>query len=232
MITDDDIRAVIVALQTVPAVKDDPTEFLYAHLSQCVLSSVYSLGATAVAERNVVQNYSAWAHLMPLYRLGRQHYLSKKRQEPLPLFLSYIDNMGPFRFASDVLQNRQRTSPSHGILKAECVRQFALVLVRWGIRYFQDLPVVIGDAAFEQEVKRIPGLRPGTGLIYFYMLTGDELRVKADRHVQRFLSRVCGRRLNQKAIQALITEVAKYVLLSPRQIDNMLWAYERARDPT
>jgi hypothetical protein len=91
-------------------------EFLYAHLSQCVLSAVWSLNRNASAERNVVNRYVAYAGL-PFSRPSRATMLDMANQQPLDAFCRDIECVGVERFAVDVVKNRQRTSARSGILK-------------------------------------------------------------------------------------------------------------------
>jgi thermostable 8-oxoguanine DNA glycosylase len=222
------IQLTLQAVVGLPRLEDEE-EFLYGHLSQCVLAAVYSLGATATSERNVVHAYSHWADLSPFFRPSRQAHLPQSQQEPLDWFLSYIQEMGPESFATNVLHNRQLTAPRGGILKSLSAMQLAEVLVAWNVLFMQDVIDVAGMTAFERMVRKISGLKSGIGLTYFYMLVGSEEFVKPDRHVTRFLERTVGHTLHRRDIQRLISTIAPQLGLTPRQVDNIIWNYQRAQ---
>jgi hypothetical protein len=224
MSTSTDIQLAVQAVQQLERLESTMEEFLRGHLSQCVLSAIYSLGSTSTAELNVVHNYTEWANLVPPNRPGRQTFLRIDQQQPLDTFISQIEQLGSHDFAKDVLHNLKPTGPLFGILNSECCLLFAKVLVQYGVQYFQDLSNVVGVPVFEKEVRKINGLRSGKGLAYFYMMAGQEQYIKVDRHVERFLAETVGHKMSNKAAQELVVAVAAQIGLTPREVDNMIWA--------
>jgi len=210
-------------------------EFLYAHLSQCILSAVYSISNTATSERRTVQDYVDFANLYPQYRPGRQLYLPTRRQQPLDEFAQDMERLTPPVFAQAVLHNMQRTSArGRSILKAEASYSWATILLAANVHYLQDMLPIMDDPDFEQAIRSIPGQRSRISLVYFYMLCGSERHVKPDRRVVRFLERTLGRSVDIREVAQLLTGAAfllhdLYPHITPRVLDNLIWQYESER---
>lgn len=230
MLLDNDVRLTLQAIQPLPRPTEEIDDFLRGHLSQCILSTVYSLGTKATVERSVVNAYTNWANLAPATRPGRDVWLPRDQQQPLSEFVEHIWLMGAARFACEVIHNRQLTSPTHGILRSECCLRFAACCTSFGCDTFQDLSKIVGVPEFEKEVHTINGFKNGKrGLSYFYMLVGEERYSKFDRHVERFLEEVVGRHLKEKDACELITKCSNHLDLTARQVDNMIWTFQRQK---
>lgn len=145
--------------------------------------------------------------------------------------LSHYNDYG--KIASELFDNRQRTSTRNGILKAEAVHMFSKVLLRHNVNYFQDIQKVIQNNKFETDIYSIPGQTYGTALTYFFMLAGEENLVKPDRMVLRFLWRVVGNQLSQQSphtwlSKSLLILNGTYPSLTLRQLDHEIWKYEKS----
>ena len=159
----------------------------WAKLSACVLDAVWSIGARY--DRVVV----------PLVRrvldggaTGR--LLSSATPEVDVHPLSRLQQRFPDEEALlEVAQNRQRTSTRSGITKAKAVLGYARVLVDHGV---DDLaaaneallsPPLL--ASIDNGLRRIRGEgQHGIRRGYFWMLCGDDGRIKPDRMVLRWLA--------------------------------------------
>lgn len=210
-------------------------DYLYGHLSQCVLSAVFSINSHANAERNVVKRYAAYANLNPRYRQERGTMLSKANQQSLDLFCKDIEEVGAKTFAEEVVQNRQRTSTRSGILKAEAAYHFASVLVKHDVLCMQDIDKVMENLSFEKEIQGIRGQGSGVSLCYFYMLVSNDMLIKPDRMIIRFLEGVLGRPIKCNEPQKLLTATvemiqSRYPGLTPRLLDNYIWSRERNKN--
>lgn len=232
-----DILTLYHAVQNLPGLDEPPDElpeFLYGHLSQCIISAVFSLNNNAYSERYTVARYVDHARLYPAYRPGRQIYLPTHLQQPLVDFQRQIEAYGEPLFASAVLKNKQRTSTMFGLLKAEAVYAYAVILSAFGVRYLEDVATVMDNPEFEASIRGIPGQRSGISLTYFYMMAGSERHVKPDRMVTRYLERTLNRKVHEREVQDLVTGAAYlldqvYPHITPRMLDNIIWLFESQR---
>lgn len=236
-----DVTRVLHAVLQLPGITQPQPEmqdWLYGHLSQCILAAVFSVGVDATNERHVVEKYTAYAHLMPPYRPRRQTYLPARRQQPLTRFLADASDYQYFASRS-VVDNLNRTSThkTSWILKAEAAFHWGSVLYGYHIRTLQEAMEAVGDREVERALLRIPGQTREVSLAYFYMLIGREDFVKQERWVgDSFLGRVLGRKARTgealplfRIVSALLID--QYPHLTPRQLDVRIWDHERRTHP-
>jgi len=208
-------------------------EYFYRSLPFCIIDAVYSLAARYSSTRNVVIHFCNLNGLKRLRPVGSS-YPNISDQYSVMQFDQILSQYNDYcKIASELFDNRQRTSTRNGILKAEAVHMFAKVLLRNGVNYFQDIPKVIQDNKFEADICSIPGQTYGTALTYFFMLAGEENLVKPDRMVIRFLWRVVGNQLSQQSPHAWLSEALlflneTYPTLTLRQLDHEIWKYEKS----
>jgi hypothetical protein len=113
------------------------------------------------------------------------------------------------------------------------VYTYAVMLSAFGVRYLQDVTLIMDDEEFEASICAIPGQRSGISLVYFFMMCGSERHVKPDRMVVRFISRVLNRKVHEREVQELVHGAAyllhfTYPYMTPRILDNLIWMYERS----
>jgi hypothetical protein len=212
-----------------------PSEYRYAHLSLALIDAVFSLGARYESTRATVLRFAKVEPLRP-FRESLDVWPSLDAQQPLADLLTRYRQRGMDSMLSEVYQNRQRTS-SHesAITKAEAVLRAATLLVSYHVNYFQDIPKVMANRSFADDFRAIPGQTSGTGLAYLWMLTGSDMHIKPDRMVIRFIEQATSLRgLSPQQTQRLV-EAALELLrpqfpgLTVRQIDYVIWSYERFR---
>jgi hypothetical protein len=209
--------------------------YYYRSLGLCVIDAIFSINARYSAVENVVARYCRHFSIERL-RTNRECLPAVTDQEPVVLLRDRIVEVGPERFASEVLANRQRTSARSGILKAEAVCRLAQILSDHGVTYFQDVASVSDSAAFERSVRTIPGQASGVSLQYFWMLAGSDNLVKPDRQIVRFAQRALGRDVAPAFAADCLARAAqllqpKYPHLTPRLLDYEAWRFERAQQP-
>lgn len=207
-------------------------EYRYAHLSLCVLDAIYSIGVKYQSTQAVVARYAAWAGLTQ-NRPG-DVLPSIEAQQPLGALVDHVREVGPDSFAADVVCNRQRTSTRGGILKSDAVLRYAEVLGDHEVRYLQDVAPRAGDQDLGRALRAVKGQASGISTSYFFMLAGDEMLVKPDRMLERFVSRAIGREVDVGSIQPLVTAAChrlqgEHPGLTPRGLDHAMWNYERER---
>ncbi|PQA60222.1 hypothetical protein [Siphonobacter curvatus] len=210
--------------------KLDP-EYYYAHLPLCVVDSVFSMGVKYESVRNVVRRMEPLVG-HTLFRDYGSLPTDPAQQISVAVFLEKIEHESPEKLALEIYQNKQRTSTQNGILKAEAVSRFLRVLNDFDVQYFQDVPRLITNADFEQQIKRIPGQASGICLSYFFMLAGNDQLIKPDRMVLAFLEAITAKTVILQEAQLILEEVSSQLVLkgyemNPRLLDNLIWNYQR-----
>lgn len=206
-------------------------EYGYASLPLCVIDAVFSINARYASVQNVVARYCRYT--------GTVDWLPdagfpppRDAQQSIPWFLQLADSLGTEGLADEVLENRQRTSPRSGILKAEAAVRFARALERFGIHYLQGVAKGVNLTSAEEEVRRIPGQGSGLSWQYFLMLAGNEELIKPDRMVLAFLGDALRRPVDVREAQRLLSAVCPLLThqspgLKPRTLDHLIWRYQR-----
>ncbi|OMP68767.1 hypothetical protein [Domibacillus epiphyticus] len=210
-----------------------PDEYYYTSVPHCVIDSVFSIGVRYESVKNTVMKFSDYFNLKKL-RSGAE-FPSMTDQLSVDRFLSSFEELGIDHYIHYVFKNKQRTSPKNGILKGKAVYRFCKVLQKYEVNFLQDVKNLYGNAEFEKEIKAIPGQKSGISLVYFYMLAGDDKRVKPDRMIVRFLEKVLQRKVKLDEAQNLLEISAKslkskYPNMNPRLLDYQIWNYARNKD--
>ncbi|MEJ7671395.1 MAG: hypothetical protein WKF59_01410 [Chitinophagaceae bacterium] len=169
-------------------------EYYYASMPLCVVDSVFSIGVNYKGVTNTVRRLCEYYSISYL-RKDNLTVLKIEEQLSTTHFLNWFNNKTPEALAAEVYKNKQRTSTNNGILKAEAVIRFLIVLKNFSAEYFQDIPGLINNKEFESCIKEIPGQRSGISLKYFFMLAGTDDIIKPDRMIIRFLQDATGQKV-------------------------------------
>ncbi len=204
-------------------------EYGYHNLPLCIIDAVFSIGVNYQSTENTVKRF---CEHFGITRLREKELAPQSEQLSVSAFIQFHQGFTFPEMAKKVYQNKQRTSTSNGILKAEAAYRFASVVREFGVEFLQDVGKILGNEAFEEEVARIPGQSSGLSTRYFYMLAGDENFIKPDRMICRFIQASIGRELGMQECQALLVAahsklVRDYPLLTPRSLDHQIWLYQR-----
>lgn len=207
-----------------------PDEYYYHSLPHCVVDAVFSIGVRYTSTINTVHKFCDY-YKLPIYSRQR---VPEADQLSICQFLELINDFTPDDLADKIFHNRQRTSPVNGILKAQAVRMWAVVLKNHEMNYLQDVIKIIENEDFEKGITRIPGQRSGLSTRYFYMLSGSDNFIKPDRMIRRFLASVIDSILTiQETHDVIIStyQILKneYPLLTPRLLDFQIWSYQRKK---
>ena len=198
---------------------------VYSHLPLCVLEAIWTRGTGADGVQKVVARYAQHAGLnddtdAPAHTIAD--------------FIIQIERVGVGEFAASVLQNKQRTSASlDGVLKAEAVYRFALVLQAHHAQVVPDVPAKLrGNAVFERAALSVPGQGSGGSLKAFYRLCGAHELVKSDKGMQEFVQTALGRPVQTAEVQTLLMQACAVLQsdfpgVSPRVLDFALWRKAR-----
>jgi hypothetical protein len=206
-------------------------EYRYQHLTLALIDAVFSIGIRYPVTEHVVWAYAEWQGLTP-YRDDEAQWPPIRTQEPLDALLALARSVGVERLAADVFRNRNRTSSTNGILKAEAVVAACRVLVAHGVHHFQDLEAVAGQPDVRRAFLAIPGQHSGVSWDYFWMLAGDECLIKTDRHIVHYVEAAVGHRVGPDDAAALVVDAAhwlamRYPGITPRRLDYLIWNQER-----
>ncbi len=210
-------------------------EYFYQSLPLCVIDAVYSIGVRYSSTKRVIERYCQYFSITKM-REYRNEMPPEESQESIEEFQQKINNSGSEEFAKEIFKNKQRTSTKSGILKSEAVLQFANVLKKYEVNYFQHIDKIISNEDFENDIKLTPGQNSGISLKYFFMLAGLDKFIKPDRWILKFIKDILNlnRVVTHKEAQECLTEVCemlkpKYPNLTPRLFDHIIWKYERKK---
>lgn len=205
-------------------------EYHYAYLGHCVLDAIFSIGVRYEGVEAVVQRYCDHYQLDRFY--DGVWPPPAEQQMPLSRLVEQIEAVGPDRFATEIVKNRQRTSTKSGILKTEASLLFAQALVANSIQTFQDVMKHVDDADLERDVRKIRGQSSGLSFRYFLMLAGSSDFTKPDRMIIRFLSSVLGYSISPSEADGLITNTVMQlrgegISMDARTLDSAIWQHQR-----
>lgn len=210
------------------------SEFYYASLPLCVVDSVFSIGVKYKNVQNVMRNL--YEHFkLQMYRTDKTTFPTKAEQISVSAFKESFKDMSYEKIAKDIVNNRQRTSQTNGILKVEAMLQFLDVLIKYEVEYFSDVNKLDNNKEFEEEIKKIKGQTSGISLTYFFMLAGNDNLIKPDRMVVGFLNEILNRNVKleecQPILEAVCNELIKsgFIELTPKLLDNKIWQYQRKK---
>lgn len=210
---------------------DLSNEYYYQSLPLCIIDAVYSIGVRYEGVRNTVKRYCEHFNLQRI-RTTRSISPALHEQESVSAFCERIEKIGFNDMAVDVFCNRQRTSTTNGILKAEAVQLFANILKKYGIEHLQDISKAHGNLNLAKEISAIPGQKSGISLQYFFMLAGSDNLIKPDRMILAFLEQALGKSIDISETQDILSKSTallklKYPNLSERLLDHEIWKYQR-----
>ena len=206
-------------------------EYFYHSLPLCVIDSVYSIGVKYEGTKNIVKKYCDYYSLQRI-RFHRAPISLTEKQESLGNFIEKMVYSGIEFFTHTVFDNRQRTSPRNGILKSEAVLQFSKTLQKYNVNYLQDVPMVINNVEFEDDIRKIAGQRSGISLKYFFMLAGSEDIIKPDRWIKQFIKDAIHKQVSDQESQRLLSGACQdlktqHPHLTPRLLDHEIWKYQK-----
>lgn len=209
-------------------------EYVYQSLPLCVIDAVYSVGAKYAGTRRTVMDYCRFFKLKRIRDVKTGGLPPVAQQQSVKQFLDEIKKYNIQTVTNVIFNNRQRTSTRQGILKSQAVIMFAEVLEKYTVNYLQDVPRIIDDSGFEKEILQIPGQTKDVSLAYFFMLSGSDDFVKADRWIRDFIKDALGRPVLKEEVQSGLRKVyeilkPKYPELTLKLLDHRIWNYQRSK---
>ncbi|NYJ03916.1 hypothetical protein [Petropleomorpha daqingensis] len=158
----------------------------WTSLSACLLDALWSVGADhGGVVVPLVRRVLEPAASAPLTAAAR----ANGDGHPLPRLLSRF----PDETALMAAANRQRTSTRNGVSKAEAALRYARILVDHGVHELDDARRMLDTpellSPIDRALSRVPGEgQHGIRRGYFWLLCGDEDRVKLSRRLVQWLA--------------------------------------------
>lgn len=207
-------------------------EYYYSSLPLCVIDSVFSIGIRYSTTQNIIERFSNYFNIEQ-YRNYKSLFPNIEEQYSINDLLNIYTQYDVEYITNKIFQNKNRTSSRNGILKSEAVLEFAKVLQKFNINYYQDLNKVKFSKNFENEIKLIKGQKSGISLLYLFMLAGDENTVKPDRMVERFVQKAIAKKLSVEELVAIFNKTIEILKnnfpnLTLRELDHEIWKFEKS----
>jgi hypothetical protein len=219
---DEALRAMLAAVEILlPSPDRWATTSSYDAVGLAIIDAVWSIGVRYQSVENVMARYRA-------ARLAGGDDPEADRPADVRRFIDACG--GPEEFAQR-MGNRQRTSTTNGILKAEAVLHEARILEEEGV----ELPADLTGASPERlehlqgRWSTVAGQSSGVSWRAFSMLVGLP-DVKPDRMIRRFAAAALGRpretAVGVDEARDLVLGAAARLGVSPRALDNAIWSYQ------
>lgn len=148
--------------------------------------------------------------------------------------VQFVQDFGTYdheSLANSVFKNRQRTSSTNGILKAEAVVRYIKTLLDFDINTKEDLLNHSNKSEIRRKIGLIPGHRSGIAFSYLLMLSGDTSTFKPDRHMFNFFGNLLEYgALVENDLKRAFEEQLKIIRISYpkftiRTLDSLIWNY-------
>lgn len=204
--------------------------YFYNGIPLCVIDSIYSIGVKYESVKNVISNFCVHEKIRK-YRISKLKLPEIDDQYKVSDFIKKFEKFDTESLAKEVFKNSHRTSTKNGILKSEAVVEFLTILNKYKINTFQDLDKM--NEKIENEILNIKGQKSGISIQYFYMLAGSNELIKPDRMIIRFLEKYLERKIMIKESLGIISKTCEIlesdfsVKITPRELDNAIWNYQR-----
>lgn len=208
------------------ATVDENTD-LYHSIPLCVVDALFSINSNSHSTFNTVQRLAISLGL-PLKRAE-----STVPEYTISDLLALYEQMGVERMVDELYRNRQRTSVTNGILKAEAVQRVCEVLQGFGVENWATIEPVFRNPAIESAIREIPGQKSGISFRAFCLLLGNDDYIKPDRMLVRFVHTAMGREPSISLCEAMIRAAchvlrADFPHLTPASFDARIWRYQRS----
>ena len=219
---DDALRAILAAVETLlPSPDRWETPAGYDSVGLAIIAAVWSIGVRYQSVENVIARYRA-------ERLAGGDDPEADRPGDVRRFIEACGGAEDF---AQRMGNRQRTSTTNGILKAEAVLHEARILEDERV----ELPADLAGASQERldHLQRrwstVAGQASGVSWRALSMLVGLP-EVKPDRMIRRFAAAALGRpgetAVSVGEARDLVLAAATDLGVSPRELDYAIWAYQ------
>lgn len=219
-----DVSKLVDKCQRVLGDKDTGTEAPdgYSSVPLCAVDAIFSIGVRYGGVENVVNRYKSYWLEKGVDADTDEHSTR-----------GFLDEFaGRDDLAETLFDNRQRTSPRGGILKADAVVQLLEVLDSAGIQTTKQLRDHFDDADLDRAIRNVHGQSSGISAKYLFLLAGVEDAVKPDRMIIRFVSQAVDHKVTALEAQNLVVAASRELRLhnpelTPRVLDHLIWHAQR-----
>lgn len=203
----------------------DTKNDLHHSIALSVVEAVFSINSTSQATFNTVQRVAEYLNLPSIPDPAIAEVTISE-------FLKVHEAIGVERMTKEVYCNRQRTSVTNGILKAEAVQRVCQVLQTYGVETWATIDPVFHNPEIEADIRQIPGQKSGVSFRAFCMQLGNTNYIKPDRMLLRFIHSAIGREVSTTVCEATIHTIvhtlqSDFPHLTPRGLDMRIWSYQR-----
>jgi hypothetical protein len=219
---DDALRAILAAVATLlPSPDLWETPGGYDSVGLALIEAVWSIGVRYQSVENVIARYRA-------ERLAAGD--DPEADGPADV-RRFIEACGGAEAFAQRVGNRQRTSTTNGILKAEAVLYEARILEDEGVERAVDLTAASEERLdyLQSRWSTVAGQGSGVSWRAFSMVLGLP-EVKPDRMIRRFAATALGRpgetSVSVDEARRLVLAAASHLGVSPRALDRAIWAYQ------
>lgn len=196
----------------------------------CAIDTIYSIGVKYKNVLNVIDRFCKANNIENRHTIGHSKNVKLIAFTPKD-FLAKYGSWSPEKLASELFQNKQRTSTRNGILKSDALLRVITLLDKYGIQDRKDFTKLNDN--FKKEFKTIPGQSSGISLRYFHMLMGDDDMVKPDRMIMRFIENVIERTPGVSEAESLLRDACSLInkklgiQMTLKELDHLIWNYQR-----
>jgi hypothetical protein len=219
---DDAVRAILASVENLlPSPDHWETPGSYDSVGLALIAAVWSIGVRYQSVDNVIARYRA-------ERLAGGG--DPETDGPADV-RRFIEACGGAEEFAQRMGNRQRTSTTNGILKAEAVLHEARILEDEGVEGAADLTGASQERLdhLQSRWSTVAGQGSGVSWRAFSMLVGLP-EVKPDRMIRRFAAAALGRpretAVGVDEARALVLAAAARLGVSPSALDNAIWTYQ------
>lgn len=211
--------------------RTDPNETFYKSLPICIIDAVFSIGVKYQSVEKATNSFFNY------FNLDISRTLPVENEYTISSFINDMDTFNSFEEAAEKgFNNRQRTSTTNGILKAEACYRVAEAFKKHNINTLDDFNSYPNKTALDLDILKVQGQGSGIMLKYLYMLAGKTNEVKPDRHMVNFMKKVFPSLSMDNKDHQEIKEIMKetvlilnnqYPQLTERFLDVLIWEHMR-----
>lgn len=216
-------------------------EYYYNSLPFCVIDSIFAIKEDYSRIKSLLTRYCNHHQLLRI-RPNNNTLPALSQQQSISSFVTDIQKQGIYVVTNNIFQyngkvytGMNKAKKRQFKLKTQLVYEFAALLCKNNVDYFQHVPSIINNTTFNTAALEIDGIGDLT-LSYFFMLSGSDDLIKFDRWLDRNVRYVLGKTITASDALDLFTKtctilISKYPHLTPRLLDYAVWDYTRNNWP-
>lgn len=202
-------------------------------LAICALDAVMSIRLKYNSV--VIPRVDSLCNMISIHRLAhdRNHKPKDSEETSITAFMSKLESLGLWSeegLCSIIGTFRTAGYRQYTTTKAKAFIDFINVLRTHRIDTYQDFARYEEKDKLYEDLRLIKGQKASVD--YFFMLAGDQDRIKVDVHIKRFTERATGiNNLSIEDIRSLFKNAAEYfskkgLKMTPRHLDHIVWTFQ------